>query len=172
MSESGREHPLVKLARESIAAHLTGKDPSAASAPEFAGEPAGAFVSLKKGGQLRGCIGTIEPVKPDLMQEIADNAVAAATRDPRFSPVTIEELDDISISVDVLTKPEPVDSVHDLDPEKYGVIVRSGHRKGVLLPDLPGITTAEEQVSIARQKAGIMESEPVELDRFEVKRYY
>jgi AmmeMemoRadiSam system protein A len=171
MKESDREHPLVKLARESIAAHLAGKDPSAIDAPDLADEPAGAFVSLKKSGQLRGCIGTIEPVKPDLIQEIADNAVAAATRDPRFTPVTIEELDDISISVDVLSKPEPVRSVHELNPEKYGVIVRSGHRKGVLLPDLPGITTSEEQVSIARQKAGIGPEEPVELLRFEVARY-
>ncbi|MGD8353011.1 MAG: AmmeMemoRadiSam system protein A [Pseudomonadota bacterium] len=172
MNESERSHPLVKLARESIAARLSGKSPPVIDAGDNAGEPAGAFVSLKKSGQLRGCIGTIEPVRPDLVQEVADNAIAAATRDPRFAPVTLEELDDITISVDVLTRPEPVRSIDELDPEKYGVIVRSGHRKGVLLPDLPGITTAEEQVRIAMQKAGIMESEHVELERFEVKRYY
>jgi AmmeMemoRadiSam system protein A len=172
MSGSEQNHPLVRLARESIAASLAGKSPPVVDTRDITGEPAGAFVSLKKSGHLRGCIGTIEPVRPDLVQEVADNAIAAATRDPRFAPVTLEELDDIIISVDVLSKPEPVSSMDELDPAKYGVIVRSGPRKGVLLPDLPGITTAEEQVGIAMQKAGIMESEQVELERFEVKRYY
>ena len=171
MNESVLNHPLVRLARDAIAAHLSGSSLPVKGALDIAGEAAGVFVSLKKSGKLRGCIGTIEPVKPTIDQEVADNAVAAATRDPRFTPVTLEELDDITISVDVLSKPEAISNVKELDPLKYGVIVRSGHRKGVLLPDLPGITTADEQVRIASQKAGIGEGEPVELMRFEVKRH-
>jgi len=172
MSESGKLDPLVSLAREAIVSHLSGAPLLQPETPEGPGEPAGAFVSLKKAGQLRGCIGTIQPARPTLAEEIVDNAVSAATRDPRFQPLTIEELDDITISVDVLSAPEPVAGLEELDPSRYGVIVKCGWRKGVLLPDLPGITTPEEQVRIARLKAGIGSEEIVELQRFEVKRYY
>lgn len=170
MSDPDKPHPFVSLARLAIIAHLSGT-PLPHETPDDTDAPSGAFVSLKKEGQLRGCIGTIQAVRSTLAEEIAENAVSAATRDPRFMPVTLEELDDISISVDVLTAPEPVSGTDDLDPSLYGVIVRSGGRKGVLLPDLPGVKTAEEQVRIARQKAGIGEGEDVELERFEVKRY-
>jgi AmmeMemoRadiSam system protein A len=172
MNDRGEPHPLVNLARAAIASHLSGKPLPQPDPLEYNFEAAGAFVSLKKGGKLRGCIGTLQPVQPSLAREIMDNAVSAATKDPRFEPLTLEELEDVTISVDVLSAPEPVSGLEDLDPSRYGVIVKSGWRKGVLLPDLPGILTAEEQVGIARQKAGIGEGEDVELLRFEVKRYY
>ncbi|MDF1526404.1 MAG: AmmeMemoRadiSam system protein A [bacterium] len=171
MSDSSKPHALVSVARNAILSHLSGSPLPHGEMSEDPGEPAGTFVSLKKAGQLRGCIGTIRPVRSTLTQEIMDNAVSAATRDPRFKPVVLEELDEISISVDVLGTPEPVSGLEELDPSRFGVIVKSGHRKGLLLPDLPGVTTSEEQVRIARQKAGIGAEEPVELLRFEVKRY-
>lgn len=172
MSESGKPHPLVSLARKAIISHLSGASLPQPETFEDPGDAAGTFVSLKKAGQLRGCIGTIQPVRSTLVQEVVDNAVSAATRDPRFQPLTLEELDEITISVDVLGIPEPVSGLEDLDPSRFGVIVKCGWRKGVLLPDLPGITTPEEQVRVARLKAGIGTEEIVELQRFEVKRYY
>jgi len=170
--DSGDHHPLVVLARKAIEARLTGKPlPKQEDYPDQ-GPPSGTFVSLKKGGQLRGCIGTLGSVQDSLVQEVMENAVSAATRDPRFRPLTLEELNEVNISVDVLGVPEPAAGPEDLDPRRYGVIVQCGFRKGVLLPDLPGITTAEEQIRLARMKAAIGPEEPVDLQRFEVKRYY
>lgn len=134
-------------------------------------KPGAAFVSLKKKGSLRGCIGTVQPTRKNLAEEIAFNALSAGLNDPRFPPLTTEELDEITISVDVLSEPEKIDDQSGLDPARYGVIVRSGSRSGLLLPNLEGIDTVEQQLSIARQKAGISPDEPVELYRFEVKRY-
>ncbi|KAF1085184.1 2-aminophenol 1,6-dioxygenase subunit beta [Sporotomaculum syntrophicum] len=139
---------------------------------EFAGRRAGVFVSLKKHGRLRGCIGTIAPTKNNIAEEIAENAVSAAIRDPRFYPVKPEELPELDISVDILGEPEPVHGLDELDPHKYGVIVSAGGRRGLLLPDLEGIDTVDEQVAIARQKAGISPGEKVRLERFEVVRYH
>lgn len=139
---------------------------------DLTGERAAAFVSLKKGGVLRGCIGTFQPTRDDLAEEIASNAVSAATRDPRFPPVTPDELGSLEISVDVLSEPEPVPDESYLDPREYGVIVRSGGRVGLLLPDLEGVDSVEEQVEIARRKAGISSHEPVQLYRFQVKRFH
>jgi len=137
----------------------------------FADKRRGAFVSLKKDGQLRGCIGTIQPVRQDLAEEILYNAVSAGTRDPRFSPVTPEELAQLVYDVDVLTEPEPIDSPDQLDVKRYGVIVQCGDRRGLLLPDLPGVDSVEEQISIARRKGSIGEQEPYQLWRFEVERH-
>jgi len=134
-------------------------------------EKAGVFVSIHKLGELRGCIGTIEPQRPNVAEEIIMNAISSATRDPRFLPITPEELKDLDYSVDVLTKPQPVKSKDQLDPKKYGVIVEAGWRKGLLLPDLEGVDTVDYQIDICRQKAGIGPNEPVKLYRFEVKRY-
>ncbi|MGB4218131.1 MAG: AmmeMemoRadiSam system protein A, partial [Bacillota bacterium] len=120
---------------------------------------------------LRGCIGTIEPVRANIAEEIIYNAIAAATQDPRFSPVQVDELSSLVYSVDVLAAPEPIDSVDQLDTERYGVIVSSGQRRGLLLPNLDGVDTVEDQVRIARQKAGILANEPVTLQRFEVVRH-
>lgn len=166
----------VRVAREALTWHYDKNRKKKPFQPpqvpeEFAGRRAGAFVTLKKHGQLRGCIGTIAPVYGSLVEEIAANAVSAATRDTRFNPVTKEELDQLEISVDVLTTPQRVDSTSQLDPKKYGVIVSHRGRRGLLLPDLEGVDTVEQQVGIARQKAGIAPGEPVQLERFEVIRY-
>jgi AmmeMemoRadiSam system protein A len=169
-----KHHPLVALARETIEqyvrAHRTISPPQDLT-PEM-GQRAGAFVSLHKGGALRGCIGTIEPRGSTVAREVIENAISAATRDPRFPPVQANELDDLEISVDVLHPPEPIESMDELDPQRYGVIVESGWRRGLLLPNLEGVDTVEYQVSIARRKAGIGPDELVQLYRFEVKRYH
>ena len=167
------EHPLVQLARKTIEhfvqAHKAIQPPSEMS-PEMK-DRAGVFVSLHKKGALRGCIGTFQPMAPNVAQEVIQNAISAATQDPRFSPVQSSELDDLEISVDVLTAPEAIESEDELDPKRYGVIVESGWRRGLLLPDLEGVDTVKYQVEIARRKAGIGPHEPVKLYRFEVNRY-
>jgi len=134
-------------------------------------EKAGVFVCLKIEGQLRGCIGTFEPCCRTVSEEIMMNALATATRDPRFPPVTPKELPHLEYTVDILTSPEPVEAASQLDPKKYGVIVEAGGRKGLLLPDLDGVDTVEDQISICRQKAGISPRASVKLYRFQVKRY-
>lgn len=164
-------HATVLLARRTIEAFVRdGVTVEAPEDPEMS-DRAGVFVSIKKGGQLRGCIGTLEPRTGSVAEEVVQNAISAATRDPRFPPVSTEELEELDISVDVLTPPQPVGDISELDAGKYGVIVMSGGRTGVLLPDLPGIKTVEEQIDIARRKAGIEEDAPLELLRFEVNRY-
>ena len=132
---------------------------------------AGAFESIHKQGQLRGCIGTIGPTRSCLAREIIENAVSACSRDPRFDPIRPEELKWLEISVDVLGEPEDISSEADLDVKRYGVIVSNGHRRGLLLPDLEGVDTPDRQVAIARQKAGIGAAEKVKLQRFEVVRH-
>ena len=132
---------------------------------------AGAFVSLHRHGALRGCIGTICATAPTLAQEIVHNAIQAATADPRFPELEPDELDDLEVSVDVLGDAEPC-GLSDLDPATYGVIVSCDWRRGLLLPDLDGVDTPEEQVSIARAKAGIRSGERVKLERFKVERYH
>jgi AmmeMemoRadiSam system protein A len=171
----GEESAYVRLARETIENYIKyGKiiSPPKDLPEEMINQKAGAFVSLKKNGDLRGCIGTFIPTQKNIAQEIIKNAISAAVDDPRFSPVTASELVDLTISVDVLSPPEEIFDVSELDPEKYGVIVSSGYKKGLLLPDLEGVDTAEEQVNIAKRKAGIYPGEKVKLYRFEVKRHY
>lgn len=163
----------VALAMDSIRAYVTegrtiGVPPDLP--PELTGQRAGVFVSLKKHGQLRGCIGTIEPTQDCVAQEIIRNAISAAAQDPRFLPVDESELDLLECSVDVLTPPEEC-TIEDLDTTRYGVIVESVRRKGLLLPDLEGVDSVEHQVDIAMQKAGIRRDEPLKLYRFEVIRY-
>jgi len=166
-------HAFVSLAKDTVEEFIrngtTIQRPS--GLPPERETKAGVFVSLKIKGQLRGCIGTFQPTTENVAEEIIQNAISAATRDPRFLPVREEELDDLEYSVDVLSEPEKIKSKKELDPKKYGVIVISGERKGLLLPDLEGVNTIDEQVSIASMKAGIYVGEPVELYRFEVKRY-
>lgn len=164
--------PLVKLAKDAIETYVkTGRiiEPSP-DMPEEWKVRAGAFVSLKKNRQLRGCIGTIYPTTENLAREVIRNAIAAATEDPRFMPVTEEELPELTYSVDVLSRPEKVKDLNELDPKKYGIIVSSGMRKGVLLPDLEGVDTVAQQLSIALMKAGIREDEDFEVYKFTVKR--
>ncbi len=138
---------------------------------ELTNRRAGAFVTLKKQGSLRGCIGTTGPTKDNLAKEIIANAVSAGIYDPRFPSVTESELPSLSYGVDVLGEPESIDSLSKLDPKHYGVIVRKGSRSGLLLPDLEGIDTPEEQIDIALRKAGITPDESYDLMRFKVTRH-
>ena len=133
---------------------------------------AGAFVSIHKKGELRGCIGTIAPTEPSIAEEIISNAIAASTRDPRFPAIRPEELADLEVNVDVLDEPEPIDSPSELDVKKYGVIVEKGFKRGLLLPNLDGVDTIDYQIAIAKQKAGIdISDDDVRLLRFEVVRH-
>jgi AmmeMemoRadiSam system protein A len=165
----------TQLARDTICQYLSRKElPETKNLPgELLNKKTGCFVSLHdKNGELRGCIGTILPVYKNLAGEIIHNAVEAAFHDPRFQPVTEEEIDKLEISVDVLSEPEPIPSEKSLNPKKYGVIVKANDgRTGLLLPDLEDINDAAYQVAIARQKAGILPEEPVFLYRFTVTRY-
>lgn len=167
-------HPIVELAKRAVEARIrTGR---AIATPQELGEEmkqrAGVFVCLKRQGRLRGCIGTIQPVTGCVAEEAIRNAVSAATEDPRFPPVEEEELGDMDYSVDVLCAPEKVEDLGVLDPRRYGVIVAKGMRRGLLLPDIEGVDSVEEQLEIARSKAGIgPEETEVEIYRFEVKRY-
>ena len=177
MNKKREESIPVQLARKSIVHYLSTNHNQKINLPnnlheDFMDKRAGVFVSLKKDGNLRGCIGTFLPTQDNIALEITENAISAATRDPRFSPVTIDEVDFLSISVDILSPPEEVDDISLLDPRKYGVIVSSGFKKGLLLPNLEGVDTVEYQIDIARQKAGISPNENYYIQRFEVKRYY
>lgn len=165
------ESPPVALARRAIETYVRTRrviDPEPAEG--LLATQAGAFVSLHRNHELRGCIGTVAPTAPTLAQEIVHNAIQAATADPRFPPLSPDELDDLEISVDVLHEPEPC-SFDDLDPKQYGVIVSADWRRGLLLPDLEGVDTPEQQVAIAMRKAGIAPGERVRLERFRVDRY-
>ncbi len=141
--------------------------------PDDLNARAGCFVSVKtRSGDLRGCIGTVDPVQDTLAKEIITNAVSSATRDPRFPPVRPSELPNLKYSVDVLSNPEAC-NLDELDPKIYGVIVEdeTGFRRGLLLPNLEGITSAAHQVEIAASKAGIPPGTPVKLFRFRADRY-
>jgi len=168
------EHPLVQLARRTIEKFVRDGEvisPPSDLTPEMK-QRAGVFVSLHKKGALRGCIGTIEPAQPNVAQEIIHNAINAATRDPRFPPVRPDEFADLEISTDVLSEPEMISSLDELDPVRYGVIVEKGYRRGLLLPNLEGVDTVEEQIDIALRKAWINKDEEYEIQRFEVVRYH
>ncbi len=169
------EHPLVQLARAAIEAYVRhGRHLRPAEAPTpVSGEPAGAFVTLhtRSTGELRGCIGTITATEDTLAQEVINNAISAATRDPRFPPVKAGELADLVIDVSVLHPPERISSEAELDPRQYGVIVQHGWRRGLLLPDIEGIDDVATQVRYARMKAGLGPQEPVDLYRFKVEKY-
>ncbi|MCR5179386.1 MAG: AmmeMemoRadiSam system protein A [Lachnospiraceae bacterium] len=174
--EAGDEY--ICLARASLEKYVkTGKMLERSEYPEnlpreMLERQAGTFVSLHKDGRLRGCIGTIGPTRDCIADEIVGNAVSAAVRDPRFFPVQIPELPYLEISVDVLGDTEPIDSPEELDVKRYGVIVSSGMKRGLLLPNLDGVDTIEEQVRIAREKGGIRENDPhIRLERFEVIRH-
>lgn len=169
-----QEDAFVHLARVSLETYVTtGKH---AKMPEnlpeeLTKQKAGVFVSLKKHGSLRGCIGTIAPVTDSIAKEILRNAVSAGAEDPRFPPVSEKELPELVYSVDVLAEAEPISSLSELDVKRYGVIVTAGRKRGLLLPNLEGVDTVEEQISIAKQKAGIYDNEAFRMERFEVVRH-
>ncbi len=167
-------NPYVALARHSLATYLETGKPAATPnnlPTELADRQAGAFVTLYQRGQLRGCIGTIAATAGSLAEEIMQNTVSAGTEDPRFRTVQADEVAELTFSVDVLGDAEKIGSIGELDPEKYGVIVSRGYQRGLLLPNLDGVDTAEKQVEIALQKAGIPANAPYTLERFEVVRH-
>ena len=170
-----KEDPYVRLARASVESFVTKRkrlDIPDWVPVEMKENRAGTFVSIHEYGKLRGCIGTIMPTSESIAREIIENAISASTRDPRFEPIRPEELAWLQINVDVLGSPEKILSKDQLDVKRYGVIVTKGRKRGLLLPDLDGVDTVEQQISIARQKAGIGPHETVELERFEVVRHY
>jgi AmmeMemoRadiSam system protein A len=166
-------HGLVALARRSVEEYVRNRKvlpvPEALS-PEMA-RRAGVFVCIKKNGQLRGCIGTFLAHCENVAGETIRNSVSAAIQDPRFGPVSEDELPDLEYTVDVLSPPEKVADTAALDPKKYGVMVVSGRKRGLLLPDLEGVDSVEEQIRITRMKAGISPDEEIETFRFTVERY-
>lgn len=174
--KKAKEDPYVQLARQSVEHYILHhrKMEMPEDLPrELTATRAGTFVSIHEHGKLRGCIGTISPMRECVAEEIIDNAVGASVRDPRFEPIRADELDWLEISVDVLGEPEPVKSVSELDAKRYGVIVSKGRKRGLLLPDLDKVDTAQQQIAIAKSKAGISEwDDKVELQRFEVVRHH
>ncbi len=172
---AARSDAYVKLARASVEAWVTRRERIAVPdglPAEMLSRRAGAFVSIHEHGRLRGCIGTVSAVRRSIAEEIINNAISACAEDPRFDPVTEDELASLEITVDVLGAAEPVSSPGELDAKRYGVIVSRGSKRGLLLPNLEGVDTVEEQISIARRKGGIGENEPYSLERFEVVRHY
>lgn len=169
------EDAYVSLARKAIntfvESHVKISSPDNALSGELSGPSKGAFVSIKNPGGLRGCIGSTAGTQPTLAAEIISNAINAATQDPRFPEVEPWELENLIITVDILSEGERIPSIQQLNPKKYGVIVESGFRRGLLLPDLEGINTAEEQIKIALNKAGIKENEKYQMFRFTVERH-
>ncbi len=166
--------PYVKLAYRSLESYILRReviDVPRDLPEEMLNTRAGAFVSIHEHGRLRGCIGTIGPTTECVASEIIHNAISASTRDPRFAPIDASELKWLEINVDVLGEPEDIVSLDELDVKKYGVIVSSGRKRGLLLPDLDGVDTVEEQVAIAMQKGGITEDDEIHLQRFEVVRH-
>lgn len=166
-------HPVVELAKAAVEQYVRKRriiPPPKVLTPEMK-EKAGVFVCIKKHGQLRGCIGTFMPVCRNVAEEIIRNAVSAVSEDPRFLPVGEKELASLQYSVDILSPPEKIRARDELDPKRYGVIVVRKEKKGLLLPDLEGIETVEEQIRIAKMKAGIGPDEEFDIYRFEVRRY-
>lgn len=170
------EGRITELARNAVEAYiLGGRVVEPPSFPETSplGSPSACFVCIKTvGRELRGCIGTVEPEHSTLAEEVIANAVKAATRDPRFRPVSGDELPSLLYSVDVLGSLEPA-RFEDLNPAAFGVVVtdRSGSRRGLLLPDIESIETAGQQVGVAARKAGIKPGEPLRLYRFRTRRF-
>ena len=171
-----REHEdaFVRLARETIGKYVSDRERITVpdwTPREMKERKAGVFVSIHEDGRLRGCIGTILPTRGSIAEEIIYNAISASTRDPRFDPIRPEELGRLEINVDVLSEPERIDSTAELDVKRYGVIVSSGSKRGLLLPDLDGVDTVDEQVAIAMRKGGISSRDRITLERFEVIRH-
>lgn len=172
MNERSDLNPLVDLAKKTVEMYVREREtPRPLRLTPEMKEKAGVFVSIHKHGQLRGCIGTFEPTQPNVAQEIIRNAISSATRDYRFSPVLPNELPELTYKVDILTKPEPVSSKSELDPKRYGVLAVYGSKRGILLPDLVGVDSVDQQIEIACSKGGIHPDEEAQLYRFEVRRF-
>lgn len=169
-----KEDQYVKIARQSLENYVLYKErirlPEEANNDLFA-QKGGAFVSIKKDGELRGCIGTTEATESSIGEEIIKNAIHAGTQDPRFYPVEKNELSDLIYSVDILGEMEAIDSKDRLDPQNYGVVVEHGHKRGLLLPNLEGVNTVQQQIGIALEKSGIKKGEKYKMYRFKVERH-
>ena len=166
------EQALLNVARDAIAARLEGRTFVPPHLPASFGDTARAvFVTLRQpGGELRGCVGRLEPSRTSLAHEIAESAISAALEDPRFLPVSRGELDGLTMEISLLEPPEPARGLQDLDPKHYGVVVHSGQLRGVLLPDIEGVDSAEQQVNIARMKVRISPAAEYQLERFRVRK--
>ncbi len=166
----------VRIAEDTIENYI--KHGNVIELPDYIDEElfekkSGVFVSIHmKSGELRGCIGTILPTQKNVILEIMHNAISASTRDPRFPEITADELENLVINVDILTEPQKVEDRSELDPKKYGVIVESGFKRGLLLPDLDGVDDVESQIDISCRKAGILPGEQYVLFKFMVNRYH
>jgi len=170
MSDESASPGPADFALTCVLCHVAGRPAPAPPERPLYERRAACFVTLKKQGELRGCIGTLEPAEASLGEEIVRNAHSSALRDPRFAPVSADECETLTCSVDVLSPSEACE-LDDLDPACYGVIVEAGGRRGVLLPALAGVDTVDAQVGIALQKAGIRPDAPYEVRRFTVTRY-
>ena len=172
-----QENPYVKLARVTLEKYVTTKkyltltDLNDIITEDMLSNNAAVFVTIKKDGMIRGCIGTITPTTGCIAHEIITNTINAGINDPRFTPITVDELPFLTYSVDILNDPEPIDSLDELDVEKYGVIVNTDNKRGLLLPNLEAVTSPKQQLEIALKKAGISKDEAYEMQRFEVVRY-
>jgi AmmeMemoRadiSam system protein A len=165
-------HPIAQLAKQTVDSYVRhGKIPKPETLTDEMKQQAGVFVSIHKHGDLRGCIGTFEPTRENVALEIIHNAISSATQDPRFDPVDKSELEDLDYSVDLLTTPQPAPDITKLNAKKQGIIIQSGYRRGLLLPDLEGVDTVEQQIEICRMKAGIRPDETIKVFSFEVRRY-
>jgi len=185
-------HPLVTLAKLAVESYIkTGKviEPPEDFPEEFLKEQSGVFVTLQEKGMLRGCIGTYLPIRENIAQEIIKNAIAAATEDYRFGQIQEQELPHLSYTVYILSEPKLVKDLKELNPKKYGIIVKTmpitapngadvvfnGHlpyKSGLLLPDLEGVDTVEKQISTACQKGGVdPRKEKVLIYKFTVEKY-
>ncbi|MDD3113772.1 MAG: AmmeMemoRadiSam system protein A [Candidatus Izemoplasmatales bacterium] len=175
VDQKNAEDSLVRLARLALETYVLSKktiSPPSTFPQELTNERAGVFVSLKLNQRLRGCIGTTQPTTSSIAEEIIQNAISAGTHDPRFDPVSVDDLSRIVYSVDVLKPTESISSIDELDPKRYGIIVRHQHRQALLLPNLEGIDTVQEQLQVVLRKAGIKETESYTMERFEVVRHF
>ena len=167
---------ITSLARTAVETYIMKRrviKPARPAQTSLLNRPSACFVCIKTLGlELRGCIGTVEPEKRTLAEEVVVNAIKAATRDPRFKPLSGDELPSLRYSVDVLGRLEPAE-FDDLNPSVFGVVVTdySGRRRGLLLPAIESITTAGQQVGVAARKAGIEPDEPLKLYRFRTHRF-
>jgi AmmeMemoRadiSam system protein A len=165
-------HPYLQIARDAITAWAQGRSYHPPALPRELERHQPVFVSLHDAaGELRGCIGHLSATRDSIADEIATTAVLAASQDPRFPPVGAEELPSLAVEVSVLGEPEPVADASTLDPKRWGVVVSRGGRRGVLLPDLDGVDTVEQQLAIARRKASIPPDVPVTVERFAVEAF-
>ncbi|GIK36435.1 MAG: hypothetical protein BroJett011_02680 [Chloroflexota bacterium] len=167
-------HPFVTLAYQAIETYLTTGQMMTLPMPlpPDMVEPGAVFVSLHLAdGRLRGCRGTITPTQPTLAEAIIHTAIASATDDPRFPPMTAPELPGLQVKVDILSPLEPVADIEQLDEKVYGVFIQAGYRRALLLPDIPSVDSVPRQLELVRRKAGLLPQEPAELYRFTVKRY-